>query len=82
MLYGLACFFFAESDEVIGVRPNVTFDGFKNTSEQFFARDPRYLGIGVVDVDNLLLNVFGAVIGYGFYVILIKKIWNKKMNNA
>lgn len=30
------------------------------------------LGVGVVDVDDLILNVFGGVIGYGFYVILLR----------
>ncbi len=35
------------------------------------------LGVGVVDVDDLILNVFGAVIGYGFYVVFFKKFRKK-----
>lgn len=36
------------------------------------------LGVGVVDVDDLILNVFGALIGFGFYVVFIKKFNHKE----
>jgi len=35
------------------------------------------LGVGVVDVDDLILNVFGGVIGYGFYVIFLRSTVQK-----
>lgn len=37
------------------------------------------LGVGVVDVDDLILNVLGAVIGYGIYVLLKIRM---KVSNA
>ena len=37
------------------------------------------LGVGVVDVDDLILNVLGAVIGYGLYVLMKNR---KKVPNA
>ena len=36
--------------------------------------------IGSFDVDDILLNVSGAMLGYGIYVIA-KKFWNIKNNN-
>ncbi len=35
------------------------------------------LGVGVVDVDDLILNIFGALIGYGLYVLLAKPFKKK-----
>ncbi len=35
------------------------------------------LGVGVVDVDDLILNIFGALIGYGLYVVLAKPFMKK-----
>lgn len=36
------------------------------------------LGVGVVDVDDLILNVFGALIGYGLYWLVTKPHRKKK----
>lgn len=39
-----------------------------------------FLGIGVVDVDDVLLNVLGALFGYGLYIILVRPFTKKEVS--
>lgn len=41
-----------------------------------------YLGVGVMDVDDLILNVLGGVIGYGCYSIFFKPFIKKQKQEA
>lgn len=36
------------------------------------------MGVGVVDIDDIILNTFGSLIGYGFFVILFKTFKTKE----
>lgn len=40
-----------------------------------------FLGIGSFDVDDILLNISGALMGYMLYVIVVKLGWSEKFYN-